>query len=154
MPTDPSIPADFIRARLVPELLVSDVQASLRFWCGLCGFRVAYDRMEEGFAYLDRDGAQVMLEERGHGRNWLTASLDPPLGRGLNLQIAVASIRPIVQALTAAGWPLFMAPEEKWYRTGDRETGVNQVLVQDPDGYLVRFAAALPDGRAARELPP
>ncbi|HTQ34800.1 MAG TPA: hypothetical protein VMI30_11555 [Stellaceae bacterium] len=31
-------------------------------------------------------------------------------------------------------WLLFLAPEEKWYRTGAVETGVRQFLVQDPDG--------------------
>jgi hypothetical protein len=36
-----------------------------------------------------------------------------------------------------------MAPEEKWYRTGARETGVRQFLVQDPDGYLLRLQQRL-----------
>src|SRR5258708_5322533 len=42
-----------------------------------------------------------------------------------------------------APWPLFMDPERKWYRTGQVETGVHQFLVQDPDGYLIRFSAAI-----------
>lgn len=130
-------------AQLVPELLVDDLGASLRFWRDLCGFAVAYERVDEGFAYLDRGGAQVMLEECGHGRNWVTGPLDPPLGRGVNFQIGVASIRPILAALETAAWPLFMAPERKWYRIGAGETGVEQFLVQDPDGYLIRFAAPL-----------
>jgi hypothetical protein len=29
----------------------------------------------ERFAYLDLDGAQVMLEERARGRNWVTGPL-------------------------------------------------------------------------------
>lgn len=143
MTSVPPITAPFVRARLVPELLVADIDASLRFWCGLCGFAVAYDRMDEGFAYLDREGAQVMLEERGRGRNWVTAPLDPPLGRGINFQIDTTSIQPILGALADAGWPLFMLPEQKWYRVGEIETGVEQFLVQDPDGYLIRFAAAM-----------
>ena len=133
------------RARLVPELLVSDIQVSLRFWCGLCGFTVVFDRMEEGFAYLDLDGAQVMLDERGRGRDWVTADLQPPLGRGMNLQVSVRSISPVLAALEAAGWPLFMAAERKAYRTGAVDTVVRQFLVQDPDGYLVRFSARVED---------
>ena len=139
----------FVRAKLVPELLVSDIGRSLRFWRGLCGFAVAYDRMEEGFAYLDREGAQVMLEERGHGRNWITGPLDMPFGRGLNLQIAVSAVAPILAALAGADWPLFMAPERKWYRAGAVETGVAQFLVQDPDGYLIRFSEPLGERRLA-----
>ncbi|GGF40988.1 aldoketomutase [Aliidongia dinghuensis] len=130
-------------ARLVPELLVADVRKSLSFWRDLCGFRVAYDRLDEGFAYLDRDGAQVMLEERGRGRNWVTGPMEPPLGRGVNFQIAVQSLKPILAALEGAGWPLFMAPERKLYRTGSVETEVHQFLVQDPDGYLIRFSASM-----------
>jgi len=130
-------------ARLVPELLVANLSESLRFWCDLCGFTVAFDRLEEGFAYLDRDGAQVMLEERGRSRNWVTAPLEIPLGRGVNFQISVPAVEPILRALADAAWPLFMESEEKWYRTGEVETGVCQFLVQDPDGYLIRFSARI-----------
>lgn len=130
-------------ARLVPELLVTDIDASLRFWRDLCGFRVAFDRLEEGFAYLDLQGAQIMLEERGRSRNWITGRLEPPLGRGINLEISVSAITPIVESLANAAWVLFMSPEEKWYKTGGVETGVHQFLVQDPDGYLLRFSALL-----------
>jgi catechol 2,3-dioxygenase-like lactoylglutathione lyase family enzyme len=133
---------DFRFAALVPELLVADVEASLRFWRDLCGFRIAFDRLWEGFAYLEREGAQVMLEERGRGRNWVTGPLEAPLGRGLNLQIRVSSIDPILRALASAGWDLFMAPETKTYRVGEVDRVVRQFLAQDPDGYLVRFAQA------------
>lgn len=133
----------FEAARLVPELLVTDIQESLNFWCGLCGFSVAYDRVEECFAYLDRDGAQIMLDQYNVGRNWVTGPLEAPYGRGINFQIEVQSNAPILEALARAEWPLFMEPEEKWYRRNDTETGVHQFIVQDPDGYLVRFSAHL-----------
>ena len=133
----------FIPAKLVPELLVTDINASLRFWRDLCGFAVVYHRLEEGFAYLDREGVQVMLEERGRGRNWITAVLEAPLGRGMNFQVSVKTLAPILEALGSVDWPLFLAPEQKWYRTGELEAGVHQFLVQDPDGYLVRFSASL-----------
>lgn len=154
MTTDVQSAANFTWARLVPELLVSDIAASLVFWRDLCGFRVAFDRPEEGFAYLDRDGAQVMLEERGRGRNWITGPLATPLGRGINFQIAVASVEPILQALKRASWPLFMVPERKWYRTGATEAGVCQFLVQDPDGYLIRFAEDLGERPAPESTAP
>lgn len=131
-------------ARLVPELLVADLPRSLAFWRDLIGFTVLFDRPEEGFAYLDLDGAQVMLEERSPDRrNWVTGPLDPPLGRGLNLQIEVPAVAPILDRLAAAAWPLFLGPEEKWYRTGAVESGQRQFLVQDPDGYLLRLAEVL-----------
>ena len=129
---------------MVPELLVFDLDASLRFWCGLCGFAVAYERPEDRFAYLDRKGCQVMLEEAGApGRRWITAPLERPFGRGINLQITIDDVTSTLASLDAAGWPLFLALEEVWYRVGTNETGVRQFLVQDPDGYLVRFSQSL-----------
>ncbi|MGE0210091.1 MAG: bleomycin resistance protein [Parvibaculaceae bacterium] len=131
-------------ARLVPEFLVTDLARSLRFWTGLIGFRIAYDRPEDGFAYLDLDGAQVMLEQRDPAsRQWLTGGLEPPLGRGINFQIEVPAVGPVLARLKEAGWPLFMACEEAWYRAGDVEVGQRQFLVQDPDGYLLRLAEDL-----------
>jgi catechol 2,3-dioxygenase-like lactoylglutathione lyase family enzyme len=128
-------------AALVPELLVSDIAKSLRFWRDVCGFTVLFDRPNEGFAYLDLDGAQIMLDEIGKTRDWVTGPLENPFGRGMNLFVRVEAIEPILASLAHAGWPLFLEPERKWYRAGDVENGVHQFLVQDPDGYLIRFAA-------------
>ncbi len=124
-------------APLVPELDVTDLSASLAFWCGPLGFTVAYDRPAAGFAYLQRAGAQVMLCQRNG--NWDTGPLELPFGRGINLQIRVASTAPILAALYAAGWPLFRPMQERWYRVGDSQAGSRELLVQDPDGYLLRF---------------
>ncbi len=127
---------------VVPELNVTDIAASLRFWCGLLGFAVLYDRPEEGFAYLSKDGAEVMLEQLGPD-SWHVGEMTRPFGRGINLQIEVRAIAPMLEALAAAGWPLYLEPRERWYRAGDHESGQRQFLVQDPDGYLLRFAEYL-----------
>ncbi|PWC06082.1 bleomycin resistance protein [Mycetocola zhujimingii] len=126
---------------LVPELLITDLTTSLRFWVNLCGFEIRYDRPEEGFAYLQLGSAHVMLDQIGLGRDWVTGSLERPLGRGVNFEIAVPSIDSIVEHCAVAGWPLFLEPETRWYRTSDGEIGVRQFLVQDPDGYLLRFTS-------------
>lgn len=134
MTSDAAVPS------LVPEFLVTDITASLGFWCGLCGFRVDYDRPEEGFAYLSRGSAHVMLEQAGVIRNWVTGELEPPFGRGINVQISVDDLDPILHALASADHPLYLEPETTWYRVSpDEELGVRQFLVTDPDGYLLRF---------------
>ncbi len=135
-------------AALVPELSVTELQRSLSFWCDLLGFRRLYERTEEGFAYLERERAAVMLERVG-SRSWSTGELTPPFGRGINLQIMATSLEPILNRLARAAWPLFKAPEERWYRTGRTESGQRQFLVQDPDGYLLRFAESLGERDAA-----
>lgn len=124
-------------ALLVPELDVTDLAASLAFWCGLLGFTVAYDRPAAGFAYLEREGAQVMLCQRNG--NWDTGPLERPFGRGINLQIRVGSIASILAALDGGGWPLFRPVQERWYCIGNSQGGSRELLVQDPDGYLLRF---------------
>ncbi len=143
MPSHSATIPDFAMARLVPELLVTDIRVSMHFWCNLCGFSIAFERLYEGFAYLDLEGAQIMLEERGRNRNWITAPWDAPFGRGINFQTAIRNLDSLVTTLTASNWPLFMEPEEKWYKTGNVETGVRQFLLKDPDGYLIRFSQRL-----------
>jgi len=141
MTSDSSASSTLTWARLVPEFLVTDIEKSLRFWRDLCGFTVLFDRPDEGFAYLDLGGAQIMLDERTRTRNWETGPMEIPFGRGANFQVNVPAIEPVLAALAHADWPLFMEPEQKWYRTGEVETGVHQFLVQAPDGYLIRFSA-------------
>jgi catechol 2,3-dioxygenase-like lactoylglutathione lyase family enzyme len=127
---------------LVPELIISDLATSLRFWCDLIGFRVLYERPAEGFAYLERERAEVMLEALGD-RSWAVGTLARPFGRGINLQIEATSLTPMLEALERARWPLYRQPEERWYPVGAMEAGQRQFLVQDPDGYLLRFAQSL-----------
>ena len=124
---------------LVPELAVTDYEASKRFWCDLVGFSLRYERPEEGFGYLLLGSAHLMLDQINQGRTWATGMLEAPLGRGINLEIQVAPLDVAWERLTQAQWPIFVEPEEKWYRAGDVEIGVRQFLIQDPDGYLVRL---------------
>lgn len=130
------------RPALVPELGVTDLAASLRFWRDICGFAVVHDRPEDGFACIERDGARLMLDRLGDTRDWLAAPAEHPFGRGMNLEIAVPSVQPLLEACAAA-WPLFLAPEEKSCRVGGSAVRVRQFIVQDPDGYLVRFSETL-----------
>ncbi|RON09347.1 bleomycin resistance family protein [Pseudomonas brassicacearum] len=134
----------FSRNRMVPELMVGDLRKSLDFWTTLIGFQVAYDRPEEGFAYLDFDGVQVMLEQYDplEGQ-WVTGPLEAPFGRGINFQMTIDSVEPILQRLTAVEWPLFRPFADAWYRSGTVEVGQLELLVQDPDGYLLRLVEYL-----------
>ncbi len=140
---------------LVPELAVTDCDVSVRFWRDLLGFEVLYDRPEEGFAYLALGGAHLMLDQADIGRTGRTAPFDPPLGRGINFQISVPDVADQLRQLREAGWPLFMEPEEKWYRIGpSKEAGVRQFLVQDPDGYLLRLQMSLVSATLENEADP
>jgi catechol 2,3-dioxygenase-like lactoylglutathione lyase family enzyme len=128
---------------LIPELLVSDLDASLVFWVQLLDFEVVYNRTEDRFVYLRREAVDVMLEERGRGRNWITGDLQQPFGRGINFEIESADWSAQLAKLRNKNWPLFMQPETKGYRVGGIEKSQLQFLVQDPDGYLLRLAQPL-----------
>ncbi len=124
--------------RLIPELLVADIRRSLDFYCGALGFSILYERPEECFAHLDREGARVMLEQPA-GRTFLAGPLEHPYGRGMNLQIQVSDVAALYANAQAAGALVVLPIEEKWYRRDETLLGNRQFVVQDPDGYLLRF---------------
>jgi len=137
-----------MNAKLVPEFVCSDLAESLRFYTELLGFRVLYSRPEQRFAYLERDGAELMLEQPvSKDRLWPHAELAYPFGRGINFQIQVADVERLHAAIQAAGVPVFLPLEEKWYRRESDEIGVNQFAIQDPDGYLLRFSQVIGERR-------
>lgn len=125
-------------AALVPELNVTDLDVSLQFWCELLGFDIAYTRPAARFAYLQRETIQVMLCQING--EWMTGRLEAPFGRGINFQLTISNLDPVVTALEQHGWPLFRPVQEKAYQVGDRLSRSREFLVQDPDGYLIRFA--------------
>jgi len=127
--------------KMVPELSVSDFDRSLDFYVDLVGFEILYARPESAFAYLSLDGAELMIE-RTSG-TWSTGPLEQPYGRGINFQIMVADLAALHARLVTQGYPIMVPIEERWYRRGDVFDGQQQFLVQDPDGYLLRFAEDL-----------
>lgn len=128
---------------LTPELLVRNLRASLDFYCDLLGFSVLYERPEHGFAAIGLGQAALMLEQitdaPADDDPWIVAPLDAPLGRGINLQISVDDIEPLHLRLTDSGQRLKLPLEEATYRVGAQRLRVRQFMLQDPDGYLLRF---------------
>jgi catechol 2,3-dioxygenase-like lactoylglutathione lyase family enzyme len=125
-------------ARLVPELCCSDLRRSLAFYIDLLGFTLRFARPEERFAYLDREGAEIMLEQPT-GRTFFVGELQYPYGRGVNFQIEVADVASLYAAAKASPWPIFLELEDRWYRQDELALGNRQFVIQDPDGYLLRF---------------
>ena len=125
-------------AKLVPELVCSDLDRSLEFYTSVLGFSILYQRQEERFVYLEREGAEIMLEETGQC-SFVVGDLVKPYGRGINLQIEVSNLDELLEAVRRASIPVFLPLEDKWYRRDDVLLGNRQFVVQDPDGYLLRF---------------
>lgn len=125
---------------IIPELAVSDFHKSLDFYTRLAGFKVLYERPENDFAMLEINRSRLMIEGLTRkNRTWLVGQMERPFGRGMHLQIEVQDVQSLYQNFKEAEYPIFFEIEEKWYRINDQEMGHKQFLVQDPDGYLLRF---------------
>ncbi|MBO0145477.1 VOC family protein [Agrobacterium sp. Ap1] len=126
---------------LVPEFGVSNCERSKLFYCEVLGFECVYARPDEGFCYLRLGQAELMIDQIDLGRTFggLHLPTSYPFGRGLNVQINVPSVRPLLDSLNYHGHELYLPLEEKWYGVDDHEEGNLQFVVADPDGYLLRF---------------
>ena len=124
--------------RLLPELSVADIDRTKAFYIGLLGFKLEYERPENKFIFLSSEGSQFMFEEI-HEDGWNTAVFEYPLGRGINFSIETDNIDSIYQKLLDAEYPLFRPMMTSRYRMNDEWLQQKQFLVQDPDGYLLRF---------------
>ena len=127
---------------MVPELSVSNFSNSLTFYCDLLGFNVRNQIENPDFAYLEFEQVQIMIEQI-HQHTWITGSFDTPFGRGVNFQIELSDISSVYRRLKAAHVELFREMYDTWYDIGDKLSGQREFLVQDPDGYLLRFSQYL-----------
>lgn len=127
---------------LTPELACTDAKVSAVFYIEALGFSLLYARPAKGFYRLARQGCEIM-QEQITADTWLAAPAEPPLGRGMHLQIMAADAPALAARLVAAGHPLFRPLENAWYRADNVWHGLTQFIVADPDGYLLRFAAPL-----------
>jgi catechol 2,3-dioxygenase-like lactoylglutathione lyase family enzyme len=122
---------------LVPELLCSDFERSLKFYVECLGFEISQRRNNEPHAYIALQGSQLMLAARDG--TWETGVLEKPYGRGLNLQILVDNIHDLHEHVVNAGHDPFVVLHTKWYWRTDRMEERTQFGVLDPDGYFLRF---------------
>jgi catechol 2,3-dioxygenase-like lactoylglutathione lyase family enzyme len=125
-------------AWLIPELTCTDIAKSKDFYCKVLGFSQRFER--DGFAFMERGKLQIMLEQAGDG--WETDALEYPLGRGINFSMEVMDVDALYASLPC-GAPIFRPMAENWYRENDSEHGQKEFLVEDPDGYLLRFTQSL-----------
>lgn len=129
---------------MIPEFDVFNLDESINFYVGLIGFNIVYERKEDKFAFLQLENVQIMLQEINKEENkWETAKLEYPLGRGINFQIDVINIDKIYNKLKENKYEIFVDIENHWYRKDNVLMGCREFLVQDPNGYVLRFSEDL-----------
>jgi catechol 2,3-dioxygenase-like lactoylglutathione lyase family enzyme len=124
--------------KLIPELSVKNYNRSIDFYVNVLGFDIDYLREKDKFAMISINNAQIMIEEINN--HWNTGELNYPFGRGINFQIEVKNVELIVQRLYENNIKLFREIEENWYEVDEKLYGSKEFLVQDLDGYLLRFS--------------
>ena len=130
---------------LLPELYITDFETSLHFYIDILGFKLEYQRDNPKFGFLSYQGSQLMIQELVLGERELE-KLEQPFGRGINFQIETSSVQSIVDSLTKNNYPIKRGIKDSWYRENNILHGCQEILVTDPDGYLLRFSEDLGEG--------
>ncbi|MDA0107692.1 VOC family protein [Vibrio sp. La 4.2.2] len=148
--------------RVVPELYCQSIKDNITFFVDVLGFAIKYQREEEEFVYLTREGVDLMLEGvdlmlegvdlmlegvdlmlegvGGDSRKWLTGNLEYPFGRGVNFQWDVSDINALYSTVQSkAPSSIFLPMESKSYSVDGKTVTQAQFIVESPDGYLFRF---------------
>ena len=123
--------------KLIPELSVSDINKTREFYVDVLGFKICYERPEDKFIFVEKDGNQIMLEQIND--SWNVGKMEYPFGRGINFEMTISDVDAVYERIEKAGIKLFRKMEVKDYECGDETVHQKQFLVQDPDGYLLRF---------------
>ena len=128
--------------KIIPELSVTSLENSLNFY-KTAGFKIEYDRPENKFAFISLREIQFMLQEISDNDKWNIVPLSYPFGNGINFQLEVYNLDEIYNNFKNSNYEIAFDIEENWYRQDNKLLGNKEFLIQDPDGYLLRFSEDL-----------
>ncbi len=113
------------------EIFPADLNATVRFYTGLLGFRVVTDQRTEPLPYLEleRDAVRIGAVIVPGGN---PAYRRPPTGTEIVIEVDYLHVER--DRIRLAGWPI----DEDITR---RPWGLQDFRVLDPDGYYLRFTS-------------
>lgn len=121
---------------LIPELSVSNIEVSRKFYEDI-GFEVKYERPEDKFCFIQFEENQMMIQEEND--TWNVGEMEYPFGRGINISMSVSDVEKLYNKLKEKGMKMYLDLEIHSYRADDKVYEDKEFLIQDPDGYLLRF---------------
>lgn len=121
---------------LIPELSVTNIEQSKDFYTKL-GFKIIYERKEDKFCFIQLENNQIMLEQQNE--NWNVGEMEYPFGRGINISMSISNIEEFYYQTIKNGFKIFLELETHSYKVDDIVYDDKEFLIQDPDGYLLRF---------------
>ena len=121
---------------LIPELSVTNIEQSKDFYTKL-GFKIIYERKEDKFCFIQLENNQIMLEQQNE--NWNVGEMEYPFGRGINISMSISNIEEFYYQTIKNEYKVFLELETHSYKVNDKVYDDKEFLIQDPDGYLLRF---------------
>lgn len=122
---------------MIPELSVFDIEQTKRFYNDL-GFKIEYERPEEKFIFMSFQDSQFMFEQI-HDNGWNIGELIYPLGRGINFSIVIDDIEGLYKLVKTLNLEIYRELNRSIYQVNGIEETQTEFLIQDPNGYLLRF---------------
>ena len=125
----------YVLKTLTPNLIVSNVERSARFYRDVLGFAVDTTVPEQApyvFALLKSGSVQIFLNAPEAAAAEYPSFKDRPIGGTLTLFIEVERVRDLHAALESRV-KIVMPLEKKWY-------GLTEFAFEDPDGYVITCA--------------
>ena len=121
---------------LIPEFSVTDINKSKDFYISI-GFKIMYERIEDKFCFLELEGNQLMIQEEND--TWNVGDMQYPFGRGINISMSVSNVEKMYQEIVKKKIKVFKELDVHHYRVDDIVYDDLEFLIQDLDGYLLRF---------------
>jgi lactoylglutathione lyase len=122
--------------KLTPNLVVRDVEASLRFYEGVLGCTrglLVPDKAPFIFASVKSGEVEIFLNELENVIKEHPAMKGKPLASISSIFIEVDGIEALLKRVESQRTKLIMPLTEQWY-------GMREFTVADPDGHLIVFA--------------
>lgn len=124
--------------KTIPELSVFDINKSKNFYLNVLGAKIEYERQEDKFVFLSLEENQLMLEEI-HDNGWNIGELTYPLGQGINISLEIKNVDSIYQRVKEHNITLYRDMKISHYTGANEIIKQKEFLLQDPNGYLLRF---------------
>ena len=125
--------------KLTPNLLVADVERSLRFYVDILGFARGMTVPEAPplvFGSVVSGSVEIFFNEKATAVKEYPAFAGKPIGLTGTMFIEMEQIEALHERLKSI-LPIVMPFVTQWY-------GLKEFAIADPDGYVITFAERVP----------